>query len=256
MQLEKSTQHDFYINAYNFHIKDNTPKYVLEQSENSIALIYLSPNKDMNFLTINGNIQKEVNGVLPYDSIHYYEKAGTIHYVSDINVDYQGKNSFGGSFKSGTSSVGATMLGGILFGPMGMAVGAMASYKPTEYKPPEYTPERLKINSTMQRIDERSVILNYYSPEYKQFKDIELPADIYNFLQTHLPQKKYDLVIELEKFNAKQIELSYNDTFNSSENKNINSIKERLKNLKELYDEKLISEEEFVNRKKEILSEI
>lgn len=255
LMLEKQQQREFYNNTYNFHIKEDTPKYVFESSENYISLLYLNSDKDINFLTIDGFSQKEVNGILSYNDIHYYEKAGTIHYVSDINIDYQGKSSFGGSFKSGNASIGAAMLGGLLFGPMGMAIGTMASYKPSEYKPPEYAPEKLKVNSEPIRIDERSVILNYYSKEYKQFKDIELPSDIFNFFQTYLPQKKYDVVIELEKSNARQSELANKNLLDTKES-DIFSIKQRLKNLKELYSDELISEDEYLNRKKEILSEI
>lgn len=256
LMLEKQQQQEFYNNTYNFHIKEDTPKYVFESSENYISLLYLNSNNDINFLTIDGFKQKEVNGILSYNDIHYYEKAGTIHYVSDINIDYQGKSSFGGSFKSGKVSIGAAMLGGLLFGPMGMAIGTMASYKPSEYKPPKYTPEKLKVNSEPIRIDERSIILNYYSKEYKQFKDIELPADIFNFFQTYLPQKKYDVVIELEKSQAKQLQQPLDNVRIQQDSSDIESIKQRLKNLKELYIDELISEEEYLNRKKEILSEI
>lgn len=255
--LELKKQQEFYQNTLNFHIKsDNTPQYIFEKNDNFISMVYLNESNDINFLAIDGYNKKEVNAILQYDCIHYYEKAGNIHYVSDINIDYQSKGSFGGSFQSGSMSIGAAMLGGILFGPMGMAVGAMAGYKPAEYKPPEYTPEKLNVKSTIQKIDERSVILNYYSQQHKQYMDIELPQDIYNFFQTFLPKKKYDVVIELEKSQAKQLQSSIKNTSNQQNSSYVISIKQRLKNLKELYNEELISEEEFLNRKKEILSEV
>ena len=55
------------------------------------------------------------------------------------------------------------------------------------------------IDSDIKKIDDRSVILNFYSEMKKQYIDIELPRDIYNFLQTYLPEKKYGIVDELEK---------------------------------------------------------
>ena len=246
-EAERKNSELFFKATYDFHIHENTPKYIFDSKDNYTSLIYLNENNDINFLTIDGNTQQEVNGIILYDSVHYYEKAGNIHYVSDINVDYQSSGSFGGSFRAGSINIGAAMLGGLLFGPMGMAVGAMASHKPAEYKPPEYKPEKFNIQSSVHRIDERSVILNYYSGEHKQFMDIELPADIYNFFQTYLPKKKYDVVIELEKANATQ--------FESSE-KGITSVKQRLQNLKELYSEELITESEYNKRKAEILNEI
>ncbi len=42
-------------------------------------------------------------------------------------------------------------------------------------------------------------MLNFYSEIKKQYIDIELPQDIYNFFQTYLPEKKYSIVDELEK---------------------------------------------------------
>ena len=257
MKLEEAKQKEFYQKTLNFHIKkNNIPQFIFEKSDLYISMIYINESKDINFLTIDGLNQKEVNAILPYDCIHYYEKAGNIHFVSEINVDYQSKGSFGGSFKPSNMNIGSAMLGGILFGPMGLAVGAMAGYKPAEYKPPEYTSEKLNIDSTIQKIDERSVILNYYSQEHKQYIDIELPQDIYNFFQTHLPQKKYDIVIELEKSEAKQIQHSSDNTQALQNSTDIESLKQRLKNLKELYINELISEEDYLSRKKEILSEV
>ncbi|MDE6875303.1 MAG: hypothetical protein K2P87_12690, partial [Lachnospiraceae bacterium] len=55
------------------------------------------------------------------------------------------------------------------------------------------------IDSDIKKIDDRSVMLNFYSEMKKQYIDIELPQDIYNFLQTYLPEKKYGIVDELEK---------------------------------------------------------
>lgn len=70
------------------------------------------------------------------------------------------------------------------------------TYKPAEIKSGG---TQFDINSDVKEVDSRSVILNFYSETQKQYLDIELPADIYNFLQTHLPEKKYNIVLELEK---------------------------------------------------------
>lgn len=57
----------------------------------------------------------------------------------------------------------------------------------------------LQVHSIAQRIDDRSVILIYISEKNKQYKDVEFPADMYNFLQTYYEEKKYDIVIAMEK---------------------------------------------------------
>lgn len=255
LEQKKLEEKEFYSSTYQFHIKSNTPFYTFETGINYCSLLYIAEDKSLNFLAIDGNSKQEANGIIPYDHIHYYEKAGTIHYVTEVNASYQEGGSFGGSFKPGQFNIGKSILGGLLFGPMGMAVGTMASYKPSEYTPPQYNPGSFNINSTCTRIDERSVILNYYSDEHKQYMDIELPHDIFNFLQTHYSEKKYDIVIELEKQSAAKT-LTPTISPVSDNNNKVLSIKERLANLKDLYENELISLNDYESRKKEILSEM
>lgn len=98
---------------------------------------------------------------------------------------------FGGSF-SKLTAVG----GGLLFGLMGMALGTALTYKPMEK---ESVDTSFYLDSDIKKIDDRNIILNFYSEAKKQYIDIELPKDIYNFLQTYFPEKKYSIVNELEK---------------------------------------------------------
>lgn len=186
----------FYLDCLNFHIKDATPLYELYRDKNRIALIYVAEDRSLNFLKIDGDNREESKGVIPFDKIHYYEKAGEIHYVAEIHGDY---SSYGGSVTGGKFSKLATVGGGLLFGMMGMTAGALLSYKPAQT---EGIKTNLTIDSDVKKIDERSVMLNFYSDMKKQYVDIELPNDIYNFLQTHLPEKKYNIVLELEKKTA------------------------------------------------------
>lgn len=257
MQEEKEEQEriaalelkNFYDSTYDFHIKEDTPVYMFDKGDSSCFALYIGEEKSINFLYIDAASKSEIHSVIPYNEIHYYEKAGTVHYATTINADYTGGQTFGGSFTGGKISVGTSVLGGLLFGPMGMAIGAMASYKPAEYVPPTYVPSKLNINSDINKIDERSVILNYYSQQHKQYIDIELPQEIFNFLQTYLPDKKYAIVIEKEKQNAiggdnKSLPMDSNDTI------------QRLQKLKQLYEMELISEQEYLEKKSAILSEI
>ena len=183
----------FYQDCYSFHVKGSTPTYQLFSDKNKVALIYIDENKSLNFLKIDGYAQEENNGVITYENIHYYEKAGNVSYATDIHGSY---SSFGGSMTGGKFSKLATVGGGLLFGFMGMALGAALTYKPAEQKPINTS---FSIDSDIKKIDDRSVMLNFYSEIKKQYIDIELPQDIYNFLQTYLPEKKYGIVDELEK---------------------------------------------------------
>jgi len=243
---------DFYNKVYKFHINENTPTYTIRQDGTDCFVIFIGEDKSLNFLLIEAKSNTEIHTVISYDEIHYYEKAGAVHFATNINARYTGSQSFGGSFVGGRISVGAVALGGILFGQMGMALGALASYKPAEYTPPTYTPSKFNISSEITKIDERSVILNYYSAQHKQYVDIELPQDIYNFMQTFLPDKKYAIVIEKEKQAAVTNVQSTSTTPQTTEDTAI----QRLQKLKQLYEMELITESEYAERKKEILAEI
>lgn len=255
----KSAQ--FYLDCYNFHIKNSTPTYELYKDKNKIALIYIGKDRSLNFLKIDGENKEESNGTIPFDKVHYYEKAGDIHYVSEVHGDY---SSYGGSITGGNISKLAAVGGGILFGMLGMTAGALLSYKPAQT---EGTKTNFTINSDTKEIDSRSVILNFYSDIKKQYIDIELPKDIYNFLQTYLPEKKYNIVLELEKKTAihhatPQIESGKLLSSPSTEvagleaKQNINSMadfKQKVEKLKIMKDAGLLTDEEFNLEKVKLL---
>lgn len=184
---------------YDFHNLSTNPKYTFADDTMLYCGIYFSPDKSLNFIYIDGEKNIENIAVIPYDKIHYYDKSGNIHYTSTIDAEYHVTNSLKGSFTGGKSSVLAIMAGGLLFGTMGMIAGAAISHKPAENIISQENSNNISISSSIHKIDDRNVILNYYSDTIKQFADIELPYDIYNFLQTYLPEKKYEIVINLEK---------------------------------------------------------
>lgn len=227
-------------------------------------LLYIDENKGLNFLKIDGYAEEENRGIITYDNIHYYEKAGNVHYTTDIHGNY---SSFGGSITGGNFSKFATMGGGLLFGLMGMAVGAALTYKPIEQKPIE---TKFTISSDVKVIDDRNVILNFYSDSKGQYVDIELPYDVYNFLSTYLPEKKYGIVDELEKRTAihqsAQI-IERGDLLRVPVSQEIQRIEERNKSSDTLFEQKikklkmmkeagLLSEDEFDKKRKELLDMI
>ena len=120
----------------------------------------------------------------------------------------------------------------------------------------------LNISSEVHKIDDRSVILNYYSDVKREFIDVELPMDIYNFLQTHLPEKKYGVVVEIEKKNAIEMQEKKIDSIEEKtkeqieQNNDMDVFENRIKKLKMMYDNGILTEEEYANEKKRILSEI
>lgn len=258
LNIEKEQKaNEFYTKCYEFHIKPTMPVYTLFEAKNVIVAIYISEDKALNFLKIDGYCKEEQKGVIMYDNIHYYDRAGDVHYTSDIQAKY---SSYGGSMTGGKFSKLATAGGGALFGIMGMALGAALTYKPAEYKAPHVS---FKIDSSINKIDDRSVILNFYSDSHKQYIDIELPQQIFNFLYTYLPEKKYSVVDELEKQSAVN---QKNGITRIEESKTIDSafdeddlmklFKMKVEKLKIMKEAGIITESEFEVQKNKLLETI
>ena len=252
-QRQKEESKEFYTNCLNFHNVNNKPRFDLyiKEEENKAIIVYINKDKSLNFLKVDGDAKEDEVGIISYDKIHYYEKAGNVHYVSEVNGSY---SSFGGSLTGATFSKKAALFSGILFGPMGMATATLMSYKPTQQKPSE---THFDLTSETKRIDERNVLLNFYSDERKQYIDIELPQEIYNFLQTYLPEKKYEIVSEVEKHTAINKAVD-NKMLDSPETKaalpvpeklSINDFKEKVEKLKIMKEAGLLLDEEFQDEK-------
>ncbi len=261
---EEESARQFFQDCYKFHITiNNNPYFELFKENLQVALIYIDKDRNINFLRIDGINHDESNGIIPFSKIHYYEKVGNIHYTTEINSTY---SSFGGSITGSTFSKKATFWAGLLLGPMGMAGGALFSHKPSKIDMPT---TNFNISSDIKKIDDRNVILNYYSDIHKQYIDIELPADIFNFLQTYLSEKKYDIIMELEKKSAvyqatKQIEngsflnsltsSQYNNEMETSQNNDEMAIfKQKLEKLKLMHDAGILTDTEFDVEKKKLL---
>lgn len=251
---------DFYQKCFSFHIAEHDrPAYYFLKEKMKCAALYIDERGNLNFLAIDGENLLENNAVIPNDKLHYYEKAGTIHFATEINGS---GSSFGGSFSSGTVSKSAVIWGGVLFGAMGMAAGALLSHKPAEYIAPTFN---LNISSNTHKIDDRSVILNYFSEAKNQYIDIELPADTYNFLQTHIPRKKYDIVLAIEKSlavnDASSISLMRIDTDKDrveriAQPDSMVLLKDRIDKLKLMKESGLLSDEEFEEKRKKMIESI
>jgi len=256
-ETSKINQEEFYENCFSYHISQkNRPVYFFAKEYVKCIALYIDELNCLNFLVIDGVDQRENNAIIPYSQLHYYEKAGAIHFATEINANC---TSFGGSFSDGTFSKKAIVIGGLLLGPMGMAGGALLTHKPAQYTAPTIN---FDISSKISKIDDRSVILNYFSDKHNQLMDIELPEDIYNFLQTHIPDKRYNIVIEMEKnialINAgdkfqKQIEDKKTNNLKNDSIDSVSLFKEKISKLKLMKETGLLSDEEFDQERKKIL---
>lgn len=93
--------------------------------------------------------------------------------------------------------------------------------------------------------------------------DIELPSEIYNFLQTHLPEKRYGIVLEIERKDAvRQNEAGAQGAIEGAsvaaiaQNDDMDLFEKRIKKLKMMYENGILSEQEFTDEKKRLLSEL
>lgn len=256
---EKQKSEDYYKEIYSKYIgNDDIPHYVFESDDLKLTALYIDENKNINIISVDGNERDYTHGIILEKNIHYYEKAGSIHYTTMLNVD---NKNFGGSFKPAQWKVTPAILGGLLFGTLGMTVGMMKGYQPSEMKPSQST---FKISSDIEKIDDRSVILNYYSEAKREYVDIELPQDVYNYLQTYLPEKKYDIVLEIEKKQVSErhslIEKVENENLLDNKERvgkqtvSIEEFKEKIEKLNLMKDAGLLSEDEFMAEKNKLLS--
>ena len=125
------------------------------------------------------------------------------------------------------------------------------------------------IDSDIRKIDDRSVILNFYSDTKRQYIDIELPQDIYNFLQTYLPEKKYGIVDELEKKTVVhqsadiisegsllKVDVKPELPTIESQEKSMEEFKIKIEKLKMMKEAGLLSDEKFAEEQAKLLSMI
>lgn len=250
-EKEENEQVSFYTQCMEFHLKDESiPCFQLSRTNKSFSGIYIDENKGMNFLTIDGERKTECCALIKYDDIHYYERAGKIHYVAETTVS---KKTFGGYYQGASFSKTGTVVGGLLFGTMGMVAGALLTSNSSVYVPPK---DNIDYSTQIKEIDGRTVILNYYSEKKKQYMDMALQPEVFNFLQTNFPEKNYEIVMALEKEKAIQ-RYNQEQTSNKQEdNTGLDSFKEKVEKLKILYDSGVISEDEFNEKRHKLMEEL
>lgn len=179
------------------------------------------------------------NKTLPKYEPHDTERCKIIE-VKDIveiktigNVQDKLKISGGGG-EVGGSSIGGAIVGDILYGPAGAIIGSRKQGKIEEVNSEYYRDDTREVQIKLN--DENSIILPYFSTSKQQSdKQSEQFDNFYDFLKRNIPK----LFIE-EKDN--------NKNYNSK-----NYITE-LKELKQLLDDGIISQEEFEKKKQQLLN--
>lgn len=170
------------------------------------------------FPTIPQSIKEEYSIYkIPIENIEYYATQGSITKETKIS---------GGGGEVGGSSIGGAIVGGVVAGGAGAVIGSRKKGKIEEIK------------SEIVSHDNRETFLNYFvdGDKHSMFFDF---GD-YTTLLKLLPQKEYSVVV------------------NSHITKAINptSVTKQLKELAELKESGIITEEEFLDKKKVLLDKI
>ncbi|MEI3595330.1 MAG: zinc-ribbon domain-containing protein [Anaerobutyricum hallii] len=154
---------------------------------------------------------------IPVSDIQYYSKEGDVQYTTKIS---------GGG--GGGSSISGAVVGGLIAGETGAVIGS-------RQKVQEVTSETVKHDS-------RRTLIRYYKD--KQINVISYVGfEVYDYLLKKIPEKDL-LTIQLEKKPVVR------------EKQNSDSIKDKLETIKQLYENELITKEEYEQKRNEILSKI
>lgn len=154
---------------------------------------------------------------IPVSDIQYYSKEGDIQYTTKIS---------GGG--GGGSSISGAVVGGLIAGETGAVIGS-------RQKVQEVTSETVKHDS-------RRTLIRYYKD--KQINVISyIGFEVYDYLLKKIPEKDL-LTIQLEKKPVVR------------EEQKSDSIKDKLETIKQLYENDLITKEEYEQKRNEILSKI
>lgn len=183
------------------------------------------------FYEVKKRLQEEYNNneqllihkyCIDIDSIEYYLIEGDIYTSTSI---------YGGGGTVGGSSVTGAIMGGVIGGDTGALIGSRK----------EGVINDIRSNTTVH--DEKYVIIKYKNSE-NALKEIRINkgySEIYDVLKYFIPEKEYTYV--MKNINERQFAIG-----------NENSASDRLIELKKLYENELISQEEYDTKRAEILN--
>lgn len=157
------------------------------------------------------------------DKIKMYTLDGSIRYNSIVKNN--GKN----------VSLSGAIIGGAIAGPAGMVIGA--------------TKDRNNITTEIEKNDERKVYI-YYEDDKENIKLITVEKGTWG------EQFNFDTFIRNELPTKSDVYLTSQQQEDSTKQKDNGSIESALARIKKMYEDGLISEEDYNSKKQEILSKL
>lgn len=178
------------------------------------------------------DIIMENSTIIPLKNIRYFKKTGDIRYETVLS---------GGG--GGGSSIKGAVVGGLIAGDAGAVIG---SRKRVE-----------AIHSTTVEHDTRGTVLKYMKDDV--LTSMNLNVEIYDIFEQIIPGKAYDVVVASGKLGedsepAEMVESTAKKQEEPAAQPN--TTKQKLQELKELYESDLITEDEYQDKKTELLERI
>lgn len=160
--------------------------------------------------------------VIPIMDIKYFAKEG--------DLQYQTKISGGGG---GGSKLKGAVIGGVLAGDAGAVIGSRNKIE--------------AIKSETITLDTRNTILKYFTNGSLTSKSYAM--QLFDIFEELIPDKEYNIVVSKEAQIGQQPKIQ-------PEVEKPTDIKDKLKKLIELKDEKLITDEEYIIKRQNLLAEL
>ena len=180
------------------------------------VIIYIKNKKISIYPIIIRNNKENVKIIkIPFESITYFAHEGDIYREQVIS---------GGG--SGDINYEGAIVGGLIAGSAGMVVGGQRKVNEVTSKTVEH--------------DTRKIRLLYTDKDGN--KSLYFPHDCYDFFLDCFPEKDYEVVTT----NKKKKHIKVNDEV---------SLKEKIKELKNMLEEGLITQEEYDEKRKKLLDE-
>lgn len=179
---------------------------------------YIGQSKLDHINTIIGSDDEIYYRSIPLNDIKYFTKDGDIGYETQIT---------GGG--GGGSSIKGAVIGGVVAGGAGSVIGSRQKTN--------------EIKSETLTHDTRKTILKYY--ENNTLQSVEYLIEFFDIFEELIPDKEYNIVVAKESLKN-----------NSINNDSSNNVKDKLRQLNDFKLEGLITEEEYITKKQELLSSI
>ena len=207
--------------------------YVCEYSHDlstKPGFYYIWADNNNLFLRLDYNIEVDIHedDIIEYFYIKILQISNIIFFTTQGGITNENHISGGGG--GGSSMVGA-ITGGLVAGPTGAIIGSRKSIN--------------EITSELITHDTRQTIIQYFNEEHEK-NTLLLSFQDYQTLLEIIPEKDFKIVSIINENNTIQ------NILNNDHSKEINQIKQ----LALLKDEGIISEDEFINKKTELLKRI